>query len=541
MNIKGFGLYNIIIMGIPSFFSHIVKNHRTIIKKITELEKMNNLYLDSNSIIYDCLRSIEYDTDMKFEKKLLKAICSKIDEYINVIEPDHTILIAFDGVAPVAKLEQQRTRRYKSDLEGKIRKQLNPDSKKSWDTRAITPGTKFMKKLNSYVKKYYHNKEKLYNVDKIIVSGPNEKGEGEHKIFDHIRKYESQHKKQRTIIYGLDADLIMLALNNLPVAKWIYLYRETPEFIKYIDKNLIPNESYVMDIPELSQTIIKEMNGGLPPNTTQQKNKLYDYILLCFFLGNDFMPHFPSINIRKDGIFKLMAAYRNTIGKKKNLTDGKKIYWDNLYHLIEYLAKEEWGNIKKEYNNRNKLEKRFLPAGTYDEQMERYLHTPTRCRELEHYINPLESFWEKRYYDVLFDSNDTLAFKRKVSTNFLEGLEWVMKYYTTGCYDWKWCYRFNYPPLLKDLLKFIPRWDINMLEYNDKAVSPEVQLAYVLPKDSLKLLPTKIYVKLLKEKSHLYKDDCELVWAYCKYIWESHVNLPHIDINDLEEFVENNK
>jgi len=120
-------------------------------------------------------------------------------------------------------------------------------------------------------------------------------------------------------------------------------------------------------------------------------------------------------------------------------------------------------------------------------------------------------------------------------------LEWVMKYYTTGCYDWKWCYRFNYPPLLKDLLKFIPRWDINMLEYNDKAVSPEVQLAYVLPKDSLKLLPTKIYVKLLKEKSHLYKDDCELVWAYCKYIWESHVNLPHIDINDLERFVENIK
>ena len=151
---KRFGLYNIIIMGIPSFFSHIVKNHRTIIKKITELEKMNNLYLDSNSIIYDCLRCIEYDTDIKFEKKLLKEICLKIDEYINVIEPDHTILIAFDGVAPVAKLEQQRTRRYKSDLEGKIRKQLNPDSKKSWDTRAITPGTKFMKKLNSYVKKY---------------------------------------------------------------------------------------------------------------------------------------------------------------------------------------------------------------------------------------------------------------------------------------------------------------------------------------------------------------------------------------------------
>jgi len=529
-------------MGIPSFFSHIVKNHGSIIKKIVELnKKMNNLYLDSNSIVYDCLRSIKYTRDLQFEKELMQAVCLKIDEYIKAIKPNNTILIAFDGVAPVAKLEQQRTRRYKSDLESKIKKQLNLDDKKCWDTRAITPGTKFMRKLNNYIKKYYHANEKKYNVDKIIVSGSDEKGEGEHKIFNHIRKFETQHKKQTTIIYGLDADLIMLALNNLPVAKWIYLYRETPEFITYIDKNLKPNETYVVDIPELSQAIIKEMNGGLPPNNSQQKNKLYDYIFLCFFLGNDFMPHFPSINIRKGGIFKLMSAYSNTIGQKKNLTDGKKIYWDNLYYFIEYLAKEELSNIKKEYRERDKLEKRFLPANTFEEQMERYLHTPTRNRELEHYINPHESFWEKRYYDVLFDSNDTLQFKRKVSTNFLEGLEWVMRYYTTGCYDWKWCYRFNYPPLLKDLLKFIPRWDISLLKYNDKAVSPEVQLAYVLPKNSLKLLPVKIYVKLLKEKSHLYKDDCELVWAFCKYVWESHVNLPHIDIYDLERFVENIK
>ncbi len=529
-------------MGIPSFFSHIVRNHKSIIKKTSNFgKKMNNLYLDSNSIIYDCLRSIEFKTDSKFEKELVNKVCLKIDEYIKTINPDKKILIAFDGVAPVAKLEQQRTRRYKSNLESIIKKELKPEQDKFWDTRAITPGTKFMKKLNSYVVNYYKNKEKLYNVEKIIVSGSNKRGEGEHKIFDYIRENENEHKKEVTVIYGLDADLIMLALNNLPVAKWIYLYRETPEFITYIDKTLKPNETYIMDIPELSQTIIREMNNGLPPNSQQQRNKLYDYILLCFFLGNDFMPHFPSVNIRTGGIFKLMTAYKNVIGNKRNLTDGKRIHWDNLYLLIEYLSKEEWKYIKKEYIDREKLEKRFLPSNTIEEQMERYLHTPTQNREIEHYINPLEPHWEKRYYDVLFESDDSLVFKRKVSTNFLEGLEWVMRYYTTGCYDWRWCYRFNYPPLMKDLLKFIPRWDISMLENNDRSVSPEVQLAYVLPKDSLKLLPTKIYVKLLKEKNHLYKDDCELVWAFCKYIWECHVNLPHIDIDELEDFVENIK
>ena len=80
----------------------------------------------------------------------------------------------------------------------------------------------------------------------------------------------------------------MLALNHLPVSKRIYLYRETPEFIKSIDRDLNPNESYLLDIPELSRVIIKTMNNGRRPNNKQQVNRLYDYI---FIYGNDFLPH----------------------------------------------------------------------------------------------------------------------------------------------------------------------------------------------------------------------------------------------------------
>jgi len=105
-------------MGIPSYFSFIVKNHGNIVRKLHRLNKnVDNFYLDSNSIVYDCLRALdkEYkENDEEFERLLVEAVCHKIDEYISIIKPKNRVFIAFDGVAPVAKLEQQRNRRYKS-------------------------------------------------------------------------------------------------------------------------------------------------------------------------------------------------------------------------------------------------------------------------------------------------------------------------------------------------------------------------------------------------------------------------------------------
>ena len=132
-------------MGIPSYFSYIVKNHLNIIKKLSKNTKIDYMFLDSNSIIYDCLHKMsnEYDANKKdeFESNLIKNTIMKIEEYISIISPSETVYISFDGVAPVAKLEQQRTRRHKSLLEAKLNKALNPKYVESWDKISITPGT----------------------------------------------------------------------------------------------------------------------------------------------------------------------------------------------------------------------------------------------------------------------------------------------------------------------------------------------------------------------------------------------------------------
>ena len=537
-------------MGIPSYFSFLIKNHSYIVKKLNNFNKpIHNLYLDSNSIIYDCLRKLskEYlklNNDAKFEKKLIMEVALKIEEYILTINPENNIFIAFDGVAPIAKLEQQRTRRHKSHFEANVFEKLNIAKSKTWDKTAITPGTNFMTNLNNSISAFFLNKEKKYNLSKIIVSGSDQRGEGEHKIFDYIRTNSYQHENQTTVIYGLDADLIMLSLNHLRICKKIYLYREAPEFIGSINSDLNPDEGYLLNINELGKEIVLELNNNRRAKQENEKNKLYDYIFLCFFLGNDFLPHFPSLNIRTNGIHTILNAYKevfkNSNVNKGNLTNGTKIYWNNVFKLISYLADNEYQNIIDEYKIRDRLEKRNFKNTTDEDKKMKYLMIPIKNRAKEHFINPYESQWQTRYYETLFLTMDSKKLKRDVCLNYLEGLEWVINYYSNKCIDWTWHYKYNYPPLFQDLKKYVPRFTTKFIKPHSQSnenVHELVQLAYVLPRQSLHLLGS-LEKSLLKKMPDSYTKNLQFEWSYCKYIWESHLILPYLDIKELKNIVE---
>jgi 5'-3' exonuclease len=381
-----------------------------------------------------------------------------------------------------------------------------------------------------------------YKINKIIVSSSDEVGEGEHKIFEYIRLSPELGGNKTSVIYGLDADLIMLSINHLPVNKNIFLFRETPEFIKSIDNSLEPNETYLMDIPLLAEIITLNMNNGVELTTVQQKNRIYDYIFLCFFLGNDFMPHFPALNIRTGGVDKMLGAYKATIGLNahENLTDGKQIFWKNVRKLVAFLANIEEEYFKNETRLRDKREKYLLPEETAEQKYMKFDAIPTYERETEKYINPYKVGWQSRYYKSLLNVDRDEIRCKQISINYLQGLEWTMKYYTSGCPDWRWKYNYNYPPLLQDLLTFIPCFDTTYIKDSCAvAVSPYTQLSYVMPRQSLHFLPEKIYRRLNDEYLHWYPMDCEFTWAYSRYFWESHVNLPELDIDEIEKVIMN--
>ena len=117
-----------------------------------------------------------------------------------------------------------------------------------------------------------------------------------------------------------------------------------------------------------------------------------------------------------------------------------------------------------------------------------------------------------------------------------------MKYYTSGCPDWRWRYKYHYPPLLQDLIKYIPVFDTEFVPFKPiNPVTEITQLCYVLPRTSLHLLPPKLYHALLANYDHWYKGNCDYVWAYCRYFWEAHVEMNEIDIGELETFISANR
>ena len=518
-------------MGIPSYFSYIIKNYSNIIRNLqffTGGSTIDHLYMDCNSIIYDAVRSVESDN---IEDAILSQVISKIEDYIRMIKPTKSVYIAFDGVAPLAKMEQQRTRRYKTYYMST----LNKTNSTPWNTAAITPGTVFMNKLSRRVTGHFENLAAAFGVNQIHISCSDQHGEGEHKLFECCRAECSI--SDNVAVYGLDADLIMLSIFHCKYAKNIYVFREAPEFLK----SSIPiqvrggdaNAPYFLDIRELSRRILDEMGY-------KDEHRLHDYVFLCFLLGNDFLPHFPAMNIRTHGIQALLDLYRMYIGNAPDRffisKQTGKIEWKNVKTFVGEIAKREHEFLLNEYGVRAKWDRRTFPETTEKEKEDLLTNVPMVFRQEEKYICPTEEGWESRYYKCLFRKEKEDI--RQVCVNYLEGLEWVYSYYTTGCLDWTWKYHYAYPPLFADLCKHVPDTDISLFAKDNarqRPLSPYAQLAYVLPRGYLTLLPDNMSTYLVDAHSELYLEDYEFQWAFCRYFWESHPLLPEVPFDRLSD------
>jgi 5'-3' exonuclease len=554
-------------MGIPSYFSYIIKNHSNIIRnlqhhRIYAKTVFHSLYMDCNSIIYDAVHTLEKTPYLQnssrqyFEQSIIDAVVLRIRDYITLISPINVLYIAFDGVAPLAKMDQQRTRRYKTAFMSAISYENTPNvfsnsGDNKWNTTAITPGTLFMSKLS---KRIHSEFTSHINVKNIVVSTSTEPGEGEHKMFAYIRQHAQPH--EHIAVYGLDSDLIMLSILHSTLCRNIFIFRETPQFSKSILPVHLRNdtaECLFLDIHALTSSILYEM-GSREYNV----QRIYDYICISVLLGNDFLPHMVSLNLRGTGMELILQMYNEHIAKRRLylVSEDRNIIWKNVKYFIGKLADIEHANIVNEFTHRAKMAKRKYPENTPEEREIVLQNTPLIYRGEEEYICPTEEFWESRYYRVCFRlfsrdghsagldtqnerSSNTLV--SDVCVNYLEGMEWVFRYYSEGCPHWRWKYKYIYPPLLSDLYRTIPEDDRSLLSnirHPNLPFHPIVQLSYVTPPVSQVLLPAKMREWLNLKYPDLFVPihNTQFSWLFCKYFWESHVILPEISMDVLADW-----
>lgn len=167
------------------------------------------------------------DEDAHFrlsEEQIFTSIFAYVDHLFGKIKPKKLFFMAVDGVAPRAKMNQQRSRRFRTAKEVKEvrekaeRKGEKLPEEKAFDSNCITPGTPFMARLSEQLR-YFVNKKisedsNWQNVT-VVLSGHEVPGEGEHKVMEYIRLSRAQpdyDPNVRHCLYGLDADLIMLGL-----------------------------------------------------------------------------------------------------------------------------------------------------------------------------------------------------------------------------------------------------------------------------------------------------------------------------------------
>ncbi|KAG2077708.1 putative 5-3 exonuclease [Suillus decipiens] len=173
-------------MGVPALFRWLSKKYPKIVTSVIEAEEeevldaagdpiklpvditqpnpngaeFDSLYLDMNGIVHPCTHP-EGKPAPETEEEMMLEVFKYTDRVVNMVRPRKLLFMAIDGVAPRAKMNQQRGRRFRAAQEAKDKAEArrlavaeweamgkiitdDEKNKESWDSNAITPGTPFM-------------------------------------------------------------------------------------------------------------------------------------------------------------------------------------------------------------------------------------------------------------------------------------------------------------------------------------------------------------------------------------------------------------
>jgi 5'-3' exonuclease len=399
-------------MGIPFYFASLSKSHKGIIAPVKKnhIIEVDVFVIDFNCLIHRYLK----------DEDPIHSILEALEYIINTVCKPKQLIIAMDGLVPYAKIVQQRFRRMRIKDEGHG----------IFDRNQISPDTPYMRELEIALKSKFPY---------AIVNGTNLPGEGEHKLIHELNRLSAE--QRRTIcIYGLDADLILIALQHhkLSDPNGMTLLRESAEFN---DPKLKHAEFATLSIWNLLEEL---------PMPIEQYMVLS---ILCF--GNDFMPNLGMFSLREDGYDRALHTY-NTAGSPDLLTS------DGRYKFLTFASMSEMNVFKERIALRKRPEEKAI-------------------------IGKDQTLFSHKYGLHVLDGVTNMS---PVVEAFWKTFHWTWYYFKTGePLNWYWVYPYSDAPLISDIVlyKEYTKLDRKPLNFNVTR-----QLQFIMPHISLRTSKRRI-------------------------------------------------
>lgn len=445
---------------------------------------------------------------IKTQLALFEDVCKTIEHIFKIVQPRKNLVLCVDGPAPLSKQSQQRSRRFRSAME--------QTEESNFNSNCITPGTKFMDYLTKYVDWYIRkriNEEPIWRKVNVVFSNEKACGEGEQKLINYIRYYGCQ--EDSYCIYGLDADLIMLGLGTH--LDNFYILRD--------DMYNLGKDFFCVNIGSIRDDLANLLRWKEEKYRFDKISAINDFIFMCFMVGNDFLPHIPSIEIIEKGIELMIEIYKETCTYYGHITTNLSghVYFRNkpLGILLDTIGQHEKTNFEHKLRKKESffpdplLEScsRQVKGGEWDVDIDKY---------------------KVEYFSTCFPKGTD---ERKLCHDYLEGMQWVLTYYTHGVPNWKWYFPYHYAPPASIIAKYT---DSYIQPHYGRTIptSPFLQLLCVLPPKSADLIPDPLN-KLLSDESSPLKKYCPDVFdidlSGKRREWEGIVILPMIDFNIVRE------